>query len=227
MITTDKHFEMFVKECKHWIDYWAMKQWRIEFRHGDFVEDTRANFEYHWASMSAYIALEEYWEGCVEVTDREIAEVAFHEVAEIMLSPIAQVASDHCNEFDYNQKVHSIIRRMENSIFKEYWDGREIMKTNKSIVNETEELLPVDFVGPENVVDESGVDVAVEIDITDDTFLKISKVAHEKDITFNQCVNELLIDYIHSNEDEILEGPWPDEDVDADVKDGIIQDLDD
>ena len=42
--------------------------------------------------------------------------------------------------------------------------------------------------------------VDVEIDITDETFLKLAKMAHEKDITFNQLCNEILREQIEQLE---------------------------
>ena len=35
--------------------------------------------------------------------------------------------------------------------------------------------------------------VDMELDITDDDFLAIARMAHERDITFNKMVEELLI----------------------------------
>jgi predicted HicB family RNase H-like nuclease len=36
----------------------------------------------------------------------------------------------------------------------------------------------------------------IQIDITDDQFLILAKAAHEKNITFNQYVNQVLKEYI-------------------------------
>ena len=38
--------------------------------------------------------------------------------------------------------------------------------------------------------------VEVEIDISDASFLKLARIAHEKDITLNQLCNNLLKDHI-------------------------------
>jgi hypothetical protein len=38
--------------------------------------------------------------------------------------------------------------------------------------------------------------IAVDVDITDETFLKIAKLAHEKNITFNSMCNEILREII-------------------------------
>ncbi len=40
----------------------------------------------------------------------------------------------------------------------------------------------------------------VEIDISDDTFLHIAKLAHEEDITFNQMVTKILKEQLDKGE---------------------------
>lgn len=37
--------------------------------------------------------------------------------------------------------------------------------------------------------------IEIEIDLTDDEFLILAKLAHEKDITFNELVIEILTEY--------------------------------
>ncbi len=38
----------------------------------------------------------------------------------------------------------------------------------------------------------------IQIDMSDDDFLRLAKIAHEHDITFNQLVNRLLMEYIET-----------------------------
>jgi len=40
--------------------------------------------------------------------------------------------------------------------------------------------------------DESNYET-VEVDISDEEFLALAKIAHERDITFNQLVNEIIL----------------------------------
>jgi predicted DNA-binding ribbon-helix-helix protein len=47
--------------------------------------------------------------------------------------------------------------------------------------------------------------VEVPIDLTDDEFLRLAKMAHERDITFNQLVEEILQSEIDRIEKEKLE----------------------
>lgn len=46
--------------------------------------------------------------------------------------------------------------------------------------------------------------VEVEIELSDDNFLILARAAHEKDITFNQLVNELLREYMKKIESESI-----------------------
>lgn len=38
----------------------------------------------------------------------------------------------------------------------------------------------------------------IQIDMSDEDFLCLAKIAHERDITFNQLVNHLLREYIET-----------------------------
>jgi hypothetical protein len=40
----------------------------------------------------------------------------------------------------------------------------------------------------------------IDINMSDADFLIIAKMAHEKDITFNKMVEEILVDYLNKNE---------------------------
>lgn len=45
--------------------------------------------------------------------------------------------------------------------------------------------------------------VDVPIDLSDEDFLHIARMAHEHDITFNQMVEKILIDYMEATKDLI------------------------
>jgi hypothetical protein len=44
--------------------------------------------------------------------------------------------------------------------------------------------------------------VEVEVDLLDDTFMKIARMAHEKDITFNRMCVEILNEEIDNYKDK-------------------------
>jgi hypothetical protein len=44
-------------------------------------------------------------------------------------------------------------------------------------------------------------DNTVQIELTDEEFLVLAKMAHSQDITFNELVNKALADYLESTKD--------------------------
>ena len=42
----------------------------------------------------------------------------------------------------------------------------------------------------------------VEIDLSEEDFIQIAKLAHERDITFNQMVEEILLKSINKEKDD-------------------------
>lgn len=46
----------------------------------------------------------------------------------------------------------------------------------------------------------------IEVDLTDAEFLKVAKMAHERDITFNEMVNRILEWYLSELEEEERNG---------------------
>lgn len=43
---------------------------------------------------------------------------------------------------------------------------------------------------------------SIEIELSDEEFLELAKMAHEKDITFNALVTEILEDFIRREEEK-------------------------
>ena len=55
--------------------------------------------------------------------------------------------------------------------------------------------------------------VSVDIDLSNNDFLAIAKMAHEKDITFNELCQEMISAYVGELEDEEDEESFPTEDM--------------
>jgi len=63
------------------------------------------------------LKLDVEWE---EMPERnEIKRVAFHEVCELLLASLGWMAKERFNSDEVDEKIHEIIRRLENTIFKE------------------------------------------------------------------------------------------------------------
>ena len=51
--------------------------------------------------------------------------------------------------------------------------------------------------------------VDIEIDISDDLFLKVAKAAHERDITINSMINNIIKDKLHDLDYKFEHNPKP------------------
>lgn len=116
--TTKKDFEMFKMECEKWIDFWGLKEYSYNFYHekreSRGLAFSRLNASDYWASL----ILNTNW--CEhKITDLKIKECAFHEVAHVLLERLFSCATARfLSEEEINSELESVIKRMENCIFK-------------------------------------------------------------------------------------------------------------
>lgn len=113
--TTKKQFELFQKEAKKWIDFFGLTEYRIEFFHED-IGIARGRTEDYDHMMACDIKFPT--ELHESTNDDKIKVAAFHEVCEVMLIRLRSLADDYYSFDIVNREVHSIIRRLENSILK-------------------------------------------------------------------------------------------------------------
>jgi len=113
MKTTQKDFELFVSECKKWIIFWGISEYRIEFYH-EKIDGSRAQTKDYGHTMACDIIFSK--ELCSTEIDK-IKKAAFHEVCEVMLMKIRDMADTDHSFSVVNQEIHSIIRRLENTVF--------------------------------------------------------------------------------------------------------------
>lgn len=134
MITTKKHFELFVNEAKFWIDKLGIKGWNIIFTHKKDNNENKAGISWRVTNRVACINLEVEWGKGREfydvITDRMICTTAFHEVCELFLARLAMMADGKMsNSRDLTEEeTHNLIRTLENTMFKDSYDNR---KSNK------------------------------------------------------------------------------------------------
>ena len=115
MKTSIKQFELFKEECRKWIKFFGLIEYRIEFFHGG-IRQARAQTEDYDHMMACDITFAKELD---DTTDNEkIKMAAFHEVCEIMLMRLRSLADEYYSFGIVNREVHSIVRRLENCIFK-------------------------------------------------------------------------------------------------------------
>lgn len=123
---TGKDFELFKKEAQYWIDAFGLKDWRIYYAF-ERIEDAYATCSYHWHGKIATLTLDK-WPSETR-TDEEIRRSAFHEVCELLLVEMRQFALDEVIPHEERKGLtdsaaHGVIRRLENSVFKMWYDIR-------------------------------------------------------------------------------------------------------
>lgn len=123
MVELTKHdFQVFKDEAQYWIDQFGLKDWRISFEL-EKIDDAYAECRTHWHGRTATLVLNKWQDEQMEI--EQIRKSAFHEVCELLLIDIRNIAlnkniSPDEHEDMVNGAAHGVIRRLENSIFKNY-----------------------------------------------------------------------------------------------------------
>lgn len=122
-------FKIFLDECNYWLDYFGLKRWVMTFEtsddySGDWDTDSLAmlkwNLEAHRATVWLNSDLPE-----VEISDFQIRRAAFHEIAELLLAPLATLAERRfVSAGQLEQETHGIVRTLENTIFPRNYANR-------------------------------------------------------------------------------------------------------
>lgn len=120
--TAIQHFKLFQKECEKWIEYFGLKDWDIGYSHYDGENednlDTLARIQFSTKARAATIFLMKKW-GC-KPTNLLVKRYAFHEVCELMLADIYVLAnSRYIEEDNLDRMFHTVIRKLENTVFKD------------------------------------------------------------------------------------------------------------
>lgn len=124
--TTEKHFEIFQKECLYWIKKLSLLRFEFFFAN-DEIED-RADVSINDSSKIVIITLSKKWYN-IEPTSKTIRRCAFHEICEVLLNKICEIALRRDFKVnDLEAETHSIIRLMENIFFVEDYNRRFIRK---------------------------------------------------------------------------------------------------
>ena len=129
---TEKDFSIFKEEAKKWIDTFGLKDWDVTF---DFslLENSRAECCVNWHGKAALITLGQFPRG--EMTQEDVRKSAFHEVCELLLSDMEFTALNeeilHAERKLMTEVArHAVIRRMENSIFKNHYPCLPTIRQN-------------------------------------------------------------------------------------------------
>lgn len=120
---TDKQFKLFVKEAKHWVNFYKLYDYSITYT---LREDRNLR---GWCSSGNLsdrmieIGIAEKWNE--EITDWQICYVAFHEATEALTMRYYLLANDRsATDNEFREENHTIIHRLQYAIFQPYFDER-------------------------------------------------------------------------------------------------------
>lgn len=132
--TTRKHFKFFRRECRYWLDKFHLYSWRIDFSHRvrtDLETGAFAWCDWWWKNHISEIGLSrEIGQNC-RTDVKVLSATAFHEVCHLLLSELHTNADIDARPsiLDDNTRIaHTIIRRLEKSVWEPYWAAQKEKK---------------------------------------------------------------------------------------------------
>ncbi len=122
MKITGRHFKIFRRECRRWLRFFGLTDWQVYYEHREADTDDRAWCETKLSARTATIGLNAVWD--CEPDDygidanEEMRKAAFHEVVELLLSPLYSEALYRFTTGDALVEAdHGIVRRLENAVY--------------------------------------------------------------------------------------------------------------
>ena len=113
---------MFKKEAQKWLDYFGMKDWSIYYAQ-EKLDGIRAQCSFNCVGGVATLILNTSWDEKDDsfVTNKIVKRTAFHEVCELLLGRLNNMASQRFNldEMSVEEEIHRIIRILENSVWEQ------------------------------------------------------------------------------------------------------------
>ena len=111
METTKRHFKLFKGEIKKLLRIYGLISWEVIYEHDSIDQRTIATTAPELTSRIVVFTLNTRFEG--EITDKELKETAFHEVLELLFTPIEDMVCT-CKKDEAREEVHKIIQTMIN-----------------------------------------------------------------------------------------------------------------
>jgi hypothetical protein len=107
--------ELFKKEAEHWSAFFGLMDFDLQISMSDKNDDSLAYTVVSHQDKIAIIKVSKCWD---ELTEYKIRETAFHEICEVLISRLRSMACGTFSDDAVNETAHSIILRLQNSIFK-------------------------------------------------------------------------------------------------------------
>lgn len=120
---TQEHFEIFKAECEKWIEIFGLKGWKIGIiQTKDEPDNSRAWMNGQYSQRIATVCLPSHWNSSHEINSPTLYQLridAFHEVCEILLTPMDILAgARNFDKEEFDAARHAVIRTLENVVWK-------------------------------------------------------------------------------------------------------------
>lgn len=117
MRTTKAHYKFFDAQVQSWVNYFGLSSsWKVFTQHSDLQSNALAETACDYPSKTATIFLSKDWEDN-EITKKELDETAFHEVCEIILDLLDNMAKISCKHDAVDVARHTVIQTLIAAIF--------------------------------------------------------------------------------------------------------------
>jgi len=119
--TTKTDFELFKKECEYWINWFGLNSWSVTYEHKN-LNGSSMQVDYDTMNRDAVLKLD------TKLTpdkhsDDYIRISAFHEVAELLICRLTNVAQWIGSKDFVLDRQHEIIHILEKSVYKKNSSG--------------------------------------------------------------------------------------------------------
>lgn len=132
MKTTKEHFHIFKEEAIYWLNYFGLKDWSVYFSHKKISADARAEVTWKIIGRVCGISLALEWD-MDDADEMQFRKSAFYEVCELLIAPLSSLAGYFISQETITEQIHMIVRRLENTIFKERMERMPLTSKGKTI----------------------------------------------------------------------------------------------
>ena len=115
-----KHFDIFVKSCKYWVNYFGLSDWEWNYFFESDKDNDRASVHYQYDPQIAAVYLYNEWVS--EPTPYQLKLSGFHEVVHVLLAPISELGEKYFTDAMTSKRNHIVTNRLVNTIFQEHKD---------------------------------------------------------------------------------------------------------
>ena len=125
MKATKEHFEIFVKECKKWVDIFGFNDWYFHYVYkeddGDNEYEHLADCTWDYSSKQVVVNLYDDWGDITEPNEESMKHAAFHEICHVLIAKFQDLAyHPNPDEDEVVSAGHGVINILQNVLYPKY-----------------------------------------------------------------------------------------------------------